>query len=197
MTDKNNKKKQGKKAIQQTGLADPSGDFYNFGGDPTGISGATVSTKPSKHQTKDQVSDKIYDNNTLLRMSKDRAKINKDYASEKDAIEEIPSELPEDTSIEERTGEAQDLAVKGNETAADAERDTLTSEAPFTHVDNLGEQDALGGSASAPESGEDSDAQGARVGFDHDENHDGDGYGNDEVDIAEQIDKAEEYHRTH
>jgi hypothetical protein len=93
------------------------------------------------------------------------------------------------------TVDGEDSALKqmGNATQEDAQKDIRTDEAPFTHPSNLGQQDAAGGSESAPETDDDVGEMMEKV-FGK---PDLDGIDPQPVDIARDIDEAEESLRTH
>jgi len=83
------------------------------------------------------------------------------------------------------------LQKLGNDTQEDAEKDTRTSEAPFSGEENLGQQDAVGGSESSPDTDDDVDAMRGRVGLSGDTADEVP----KELNTGEEVDKAEEFHR--
>ena len=90
-------------------------------------------------------------------------------------------------------GHSPALEQLGNEDSDDAEQDIMTSEAPFTGEENLGEQDVLGGSEPAPESGAEDVGEWMKraVGRDPDRNMD-----NPQEVSLDKIDEDEEALRT-
>lgn len=100
--------------------------------------------------------------------------------------------MVKNTLTDRQTGESEELARMGNQTQEDAMREITTSEAPFTQGDNLGEQDAVGGSESAPETDDDVGDMYARVSGKKDK----DGEDPQPLDIAKDINEAEEYQKT-
>jgi len=142
---------------------------------------------PVDGQEKTEYSDTAYDKQVADSMSGVHKQIGNDAASEEEhggTVQKLPNN---------KTGQAPELAAMGNDTQEDAEKDIRTSEAPFTGEENLGQQDAVGGSESAPETDDDVGEMQARVGLGSDK----DGEDPQEVSIADAMDKAEEYHRTH
>lgn len=103
--------------------------------------------------------------------------------------EEETIKIDENIKIDE-DGYSDELMKEGNEDIADAERDTLSSEAPYMSPESLGQQDPEGGSEPAP-TGEDVGEMARRYGLDYDRDNNGEGYENDELNTAEQIDQAE------
>jgi len=132
-------------------------------------------------------SDKAYNEKTLQGMSGVRKFYNTDDATEDDKGETM-QELPNNI-----TGEDELLRQLGNDSQEDAEREITTSEAAFTHDHNIGQQDAVGGSESAPESGVDVGEMRERMGL----GVDMDGIDPQELSTADAIDEAEQYHRDH
>ena len=69
--------------------------------------------------------------------------------------------LPNDNDNDEpaETGFPQELIELGNETEEDAKKDVRSGEAPFNPSvpENIGQQDSVGGSESAPETDDDVD----------------------------------------
>lgn len=107
-------------------------------------------------ETSEELSEEdIYGNQVKFGMSGVAVSAINEAATESDG--EDPDELDDEEDFlslrEGPDGHAPELEALGNENASDAERDIRTSEAPFTGEENLGEQDALGGTEPAPESG--------------------------------------------
>ena len=99
-----------------------------------------------------------------------------------------------DVSSEATTGHPSDLVKEGNETQDDAEQEITTSEAINTQEKDLAESDIVAGSSPASGTQSDVGEMTKQVGFNYDKDNGGDGYENDEVNIAKQIDDAEEGH---
>ena len=138
----------------------------------------------SQHIDPTLYSDAAYNKQALQGMSGLRKQINSDQASEKEKGK-LMQELADETN-----GNSSELRTMGNDTQEDAERDITTTEASFTHDHNLGQQDGLGGSESAPESIVDVGEAQERMGLGVDK----DGDDPQEVSIADAIDKAEDEH---
>lgn len=192
---------------------DPTRDAADMLGDTSGLTGVTqggpqqVGAEPDEniqdetyfrggvieHPTKNNptgipkeaLSDKVYNKNTLAGMSSVTQKASEDDASEDERETGMHVKIDVDSD-----GYSDELHMEGNENAEDAEKDTRTSEAPYQGPENLGQQDPAGGSESAP-TGEDVGEISSRYGLDYDKDDDGEGYENDELNTAEQVDEAE------
>lgn len=139
---------------------------------------------PAERQDPTEYSDSAYNQQTLQGMSGARKQMNNDQASGEEKGK-VMQELPDN-----QTGEDPELRHYGNATQADAEKNIMAQEAPFTNNDNLGVQDAAGGSESAPESDDDAGDMLERTGTGVDK----DGEDPQEVSIADAVDKAEDAH---
>lgn len=168
---------------QQTSASpgDTTKDSTDFRGgvlnDPTKV--------PANRQDPTQYSDKAYNKQVLRGMSSVAAKNADDEASGRDVPDPTGKDLPPANDGYDKT-----LEKMGNATQEDAEKNIMTQEAPFENPDNLGAQDAAGGTMSAPETDDDVGEMNERVGLQKDK----DGDDPQEVDIAGAIDEAEEEH---
>ena len=118
-----------------------------------------------------------------------------DVASEVEKDTPLPA-TDDNTPLSPRTtGHPGDLVAEGNETQEDAVSETTSTEATNTQEKDLGEQDPIGGTAPATGTQGGVGDMTKQVGFDYDSDKNGDGYENDPVNIAKQIDEAEKAHR--
>ncbi len=101
--------------------------------------------------------------------------------------------MTDDQQKPPQDGLDESLQKLGNDTQEDAEKDTRTSEAPFTGEENLGQQDAVGGTESSPETDDDVDAMRGRMGLSGDTPDEEPR----ELDTGKEIDDAEEYKKDH
>ena len=90
-------------------------------------------------------------------------------------------------------GKDDDLHILGIDTQEDAEKDTRTSVTPFSGKENLGQQDAVGGTESSPETDDDVDAMRGRMGLSGDMPDEEP----KEMDTGKEIDDAEEFKKDH
>lgn len=151
---------------------------------PGGINDTSpANLPPEAHATEDD------DKRALTGQSDEREALNKELASEDEVAPSEEADVDiEDAALEGKTVNVQNAA--GDDSPNSDRVNTLT--APYQHPENLGEQ-AANASASDPTSDDDmlQNAHAAGMQMDEDEEHP------QELDIARDIDKAEEDLRTH
>lgn len=200
---------------------DPSKNSSDLMGDPSGMTGWTVgsgpdtSAEPTEEQPstdnlpggiiqnetahaptgipKEAVSDKKYNQNTWEGMSQQTGSVSDDRAEEGEQFTSV-SDMIRNTDEAEASDTYDPNALKRNEVGNDTPgfSGVNTESAPYTQPENIGEQE-VSGSTTDPASDDDTLANAQAVGTQLDENSENP----QEVDLGNDIDKAEEYHRTH
>lgn len=155
------------------GVLDPTTDAKDFFGDTTGLTGITETNKPNDDLPKESYSQKEYQKNLVNGMSNVTQEASNDTASEE---EHATTNNPISREIPHTSDQTQDQPV------------SLESLSPSVQ----GEQ-SISGDMPAPESDDDTLENAHAVGeqLDEDEEHP------KPLDLGEDIDKAEEYLKTH
>jgi len=139
-------------------------------------------TTPSTGLTREEVSEKEYNKQTAQNMSATRAAINNDLGSEPGESSPVsvhPAPTPPPTAGDDSAGNGKYIN---------------TTQAPNNQPENIGEQQAAGGTTSSPGTDDDVGVMASQAGFQYSGK---DGYENEEVNTAKKIDEAEESLRTH
>ena len=199
---------------------DPSRNASDLMGDPSGMTGWTTgnakdtSAEPSgkepstdnlpggiiNHPTKtlptgipkEAISKKVYDENALKGMSKEKARESEERASDAEIFSSA-SELVSSPSQKE-TDTLDKNKLREDEVGQDSSSPDIinTESAPYVNPENVGEQE-VSGSTPDPDADADTLAKAQAVGTQLDETADTP----QELDVGGDIDKAEEYERTH
>lgn len=201
---------------------DPNKNASDLMGDPSGMTGWTVgsgpdtSAEPTEEQPstdnlpggilqdesshsltgipKEAVSDKIYNQNTWTGMSQEEGKVSDDRAEEGEQFTSVTDMVRNTDETDEFPDTYDPNALKRDEVGNDTPgfSGVNTESAPYTHPENIGEQE-VSGSTPDPASDNDTLANAQAVGTQLDETSENP----QEVDLGEDIDKAEEYYREH
>lgn len=226
MTDNKRKNRQQDQQNFDTNISerplDPNKNSSDLMGDPSGMTGWTVgsgsdtSAEPTEEQPstdnlpggivqsetaqaptgipKEAVSEKMYNHNTWQGMSQQAGSVSDDRAEEGEQFTSVTDMIQSTNEAEESSDTYDSTALKRNEVGNDTPgfSGVNTESAPYTQPENIGEQE-VSGSTTDPASDDDTLANAQAVGTQLDETADNP----QELDVGEDIDKAEEYHRTH
>lgn len=200
---------------------DPNRNASDLMGDPSGMTGWTIGNGPDtsaeptekqpstenlpggiiadekSHQpsglSKESVSDQVYNENAWKGMSQTKAVQSNDIAEESESFSSVSDmirNVQEDDTPDTYNPDTLRKASAGDDSPGSNNINTET--APYSHPENVGEQE-VSGSETDPNSDSDSLANAQAVGTQLDENSENP----EELDIARDIDEAEEHIRSH